>query len=357
MSAFQNPIRDDICALDAYHVQPAKGMIKLDAMENPYGLPQQIKDEIASITANAEINRYPDPSANQLTQQIREIMNIPDNMELLLGNGSDEIIQIIAMAVAKPGAVLLAPTPSFVMFRMIAIMCGLQFVGVDLNEDFSLNETAMLDAVQNYQPAVTFLAYPNNPTGNLFDADIVNRIIEKSPGLVVIDEAYFAFSPSTFVSRLGQFPNLLVMRTVSKLGLAGLRLGLLAGPKAIVNELHKIKLPYNINVLTQQVASCVLKNYALLRGQVDDICAQRTWLFDQLKEMKSLEIFKSDANFILFRALNANELFEGLKRHGILIKNVNSSHSLLSNCLRVTVGSHKENEKFVDVMRKLTDKS
>jgi histidinol-phosphate aminotransferase len=233
----------------------------------------------------------------------------------------------------------------------------LQFVGVDLKEDFSLNETAMLEAIEKHKPAVTFLAYPNNPTGNLFGADVISRIIEKSSGLVIVDEAYFAFSPATFVSKLGQYPNLLVMRTVSKLGLAGLRLGLLAGPAAIISELHKIRLPYNINVLSQKATSCVLKNYALLREQIDDICAQRTWLSDQLKQMKSLKVFNSDANFILFRALNANELFEGLKRHGILIKNVSGSHSLLSNCLRVTVGSHKENEKFVDVMQKLTDKS
>jgi len=353
MSSFKHLIREDIQALAAYHVQPAQRMVKLDAMENPYGLPESLLDEIGSLAAHAEINRYPDPNASELKRRLREVMAIPSEAGLILGNGSDELIQIIAMALAKPGAVLLAPEPSFVMFRMIATFCGLRFVGVDLRDDFSLDEQAMLAAVKEHKPAVTFLAYPNNPTGNLFDANVVQRIIEDSPGLVVVDEAYFAFSPASFLPSLQRFPNLLVMRTVSKLGLAGLRLGLLAGAPEIIGELDKLRLPYNINVLTQRLAERLLQDYSLLQDQAARICADRTRLMEALLSVPGVQPFESQANFILFRVPSAALVFDGLKRRGILLKNLSVAHPLLSDCLRVTVGTPEENEVFIKVLRDL----
>ena len=353
MASFKHLVRDDIRALSAYHVQPARGMVKLDAMENPYGLSQSLRKEIGPLAANAEMNRYPDPSAAELKALLREVMGIPAGSGVILGNGSDELIQIMAMAVAKPGAVLLAPEPSFVMFRMIAVFCGLKFIGVDLHDDFSLDAPAMLAAVREHRPALTVLAYPNNPTGNLFDADVITRIIETSPGLVVVDEAYFAFSPATFMAALSRHSNLLVMRTVSKLGLAGLRLGLAAGPPDIVDELDKLRLPYNINVLTQIVVARLLGDYAQLQAQAAQICADRERLLAALAEIPPVQPYPSQANFVLLRVPSANRVFDGLKQRGILLKNMNNAHPLLKDCLRVTVGTPQENQTFIEALRDL----
>lgn len=353
MDNFKHLIRDDIRALSAYHVQPARGMIKLDAMENPYGMPEALRTEIGALAANAEINRYPDPSATDLKTRLRAVMGIPAQAGLILGNGSDELIQIVAMAVAKPGAVLLAPEPTFAMFRMIAVFCGIEFIGVDLRPDFSLDEGAMLAAVREHNPAVTFLAYPNNPTGNLFDAAAMDRIIAASPGLVVVDEAYFAFSPASFMERLLRQRNLLVMRTVSKLGLAGLRLGLLAGPGEIIDELEKLRLPYNINVLTQVVATRLLDNYPALQAQAARVRADRDELVPAMRDIPGVLPYASDANFVLFRVCSANRVFDGLWQRGILVKNLSNVHPSLKDCLRVTVGTPQENQAFLTVLRDL----
>ncbi|MBA2690149.1 MAG: histidinol-phosphate transaminase [Burkholderiales bacterium] len=353
MNAFKDLIRAEIRALTAYHVQPARGMIKLDQMENPYGLAPDLKAEIGSLAADSAINRYPDPTASELKARLREAMPLPDEAGLMLGNGSDELIQIIALAVAKPGAILLAPEPSFVMFRLIASFCGLKYVGVDLHDDFSLDRRAMLQGLREHKPAVTFLAYPNNPTGNLFDADSVRSIIKASPGLVVVDEAYFAFSQASLWPELLRYPNLLVMRTVSKLGLAGLRLGLLAGPTELIEELDKLRLPYNINVLTQRVAARVLADFPALQSQAAQICADRTLVFDALNKIPGVTPYASQANFILFRVAAAERVFDGLKQHGILLKNLTAAHPLLNNCLRVTIGTPTENEIFLKALRDL----
>jgi histidinol-phosphate aminotransferase len=346
----QNIIRDEILALSAYHVPDSRGLIKLDAMENPYHLPPELRQEIAQLTATTEINRYPDPAATGLKAQLREAMDIPADMDLMLGNGSDELIQIVAMAVAKPGTALLAVEPSFVMYRMIATFVGMRYVGVPLGADFSLDLDAVLQAIATHQPALIFLAYPNNPTGNLFDADDVSRIIKAAPGLVVVDEAYHAFAGTSFMGRLHEFPNLLLMRTLSKIGLAGLRLGFLVGRAEWIGQLEKLRLPYNINVLTQAVAQTVLEHGDVLNAQAESIKVQRAVLLQALRGMGGITAFPSDANFILFRVGDANGVFAELKRRGVLIKNLNGGHPLLTNCLRVTVGTAEENEKFLQAL-------
>ena len=254
-------IRDEIRAVGAYHVPDSRGYVKLDAMENPYGLPVELAEEVGRLAAGAALNRYPDPSAAGLKARLREVMDVPAGMELLVGNGSDEIILMLALAVNRPGATLLAPEPSFVMFRMVASFVGLRYAGVPLAPDFSLDLPAMESAIRAHRPALIFLAYPNNPTGNLFDPAAIARIVELAPGLVVVDEAYHAFAGESFLPRLERYPNLLVMRTLSKLGLAGLRLGLLAGREEWLRELDKVRLPYNVNVLTQAVAQRVLERH------------------------------------------------------------------------------------------------
>ena len=344
-------IRPEILALNAYHVPPASGLIKLDAMENPYRLPQELRDEIARAVADAEINRYPDAGAQQLKAGIRQVVDLPPGMDILLGNGSDEIIQILALAVAQPGAVLLSVEPSFVMYRMIALFAGMEYVGVPLREDFSLDLEAMLSAIKRDQPALVFLAYPNNPTGNLFDAAAVRQIIAAAPGLVVLDEAYYAFASDSFIPQLAHYENLLVMRTFSKLGMAGLRVGFLAGSAVWLSQLEKLRLPYNVGVLPQSVAAQLLAHHDLLLAQAESIKQERGRLLNALQAMSGVQAYPSEANFILFRVAGATAVFAELKRRGVLIKNLDGGHPALLDCLRVTVGTPEENAKFIAALQ------
>jgi len=354
-------LRQEVLDLHAYHVPDSVGYIKLDAMENPYPLPPTLRDEIAAIVANAAINRYPDPNPAALKEKICSVIDLPQGMTVLLGNGSDELIQLLALALNKPGAALLSVEPSFVMYRMIAVFTGMRYVGVPLLShagkanygaaDFSLDLPATLAAIKREQPALVFLAYPNNPTGNLFSVQDVKQIIAASPGLVVVDEAYYAFASDSFIPHLAHFPNLLVMRTFSKLGMAGLRLGFLVGSTAWLGQLEKLRLPYNVGVLTQLVAEKLLEHHEVLLQQAEQIKSDRAKLHKQLSEVTGMQVYTSEANFLLFRVANAADVFSGLKRRGVLIKNLDGGHPMLKNCLRVTVGTREENEKFITALR------
>ena len=351
----RNVIRPEIFELSAYHVPPAKGMIKLDAMENPYTLPLALKEEIAQLAEDAMINRYPDPTAGSLKRVLRKTLSVPEDMSILLGNGSDEIIQMVALAAAKPGATLLSVDPGFAMFRIIATFSGMNYVGVSLNEDFSLNLEAMCEAIARYQPSIIFIAYPNNPTGNLFDMEAIHQIIQEAPGIVIVDEAYHAFAGVSFMDQLAQFPNLLLMRTLSKLGLAGLRLGLLIGRSEWLDQFEKLRLPYNISVMTQLIAEKVLQHYDDLLKQTTTIKTERSKLLSELARLDGITAFPSEANFILFRIEKASEIYAELKRKGVLIKNLDGANPLLKNCLRVTVGTPDEKTQFYHALSQILE--
>ncbi len=348
-------IRAEIAALSAYHVADPGKLIKLDAMENPYHLPEHLLKEWLDLLSQVSLNRYPDPSALDLSKKLREYMQVPDDQLTILGNGSDELIQIMAMAVAKSGRKILAPEPGFVMYKMIATFVGMDYIAVPLNNDFSLDLSATLQAVKQHQPAIIFLAYPNNPTGNLFDEEAIVDIIKTAEGLVVIDEAYHPFACVSFMSRLGEFDNLVVMRTVSKMGLAGLRLGLLAGPAQWLNEFDKVRLPYNINVLTQASAGFAIDHADVFEQQAALIRQQRELMFDELNSINGIKVYPSRANFILLRLekIDATAVFESLKEHGVLIKNMSPAGGVLDQCLRVTVGAPEENKIFIASLKKI----
>ena len=339
----QQLVREEIRALSAYHVPSATGMVKLDAMENPYRLPEAVRDEIGRAVADALINRYPDPAAPELAAALRRSFNIPPGAGLLIGNGSDEIITIVTQTLAKPGAVMLAPDPSFAMFRMNAVFSHMRFVGVPLNADFSLDAARFVAALDEHQPALVFLAYPNNPTGNLYPEEDVVRILRAAPGLVVVDEAYFAFAGKSFMPRLAEFPNLIVMRTVSKIGMAGLRLGYAAAAPELMAEFNKVRPPYNVGVATQLIATVLLGHIDLLNDQAAKIRAERGVLAAGLAKLPGVQIFPSEANFILARFPDGQALFESLKAQHVLVKNFHGSHPMLANCLRLTVGTPEEN--------------
>ena len=347
-------IRPEIRALKAYHVPPAHGLIKLDAMENPYRWPAELTAAWLETLRGVELNRYPDPAAQALRTQLRAAWRVSAESELLLGNGSDELIQIVLMACAQPGAAVVAPAPSFVMYSMIASFVGMKFAAVPLTEDFALDLEAMHKAIGTHKPAVVFLSYPNNPTGNLFDEDDVEELIAETDGLVVVDEAYHPFCQQSFLDRLTRHDNLLVLRTFSKLGLAGLRLGVLAGAKAWLHEFDKVRLPYNINVLTQASVRFALEHAEVLESQAAQIRRDRDTLFAALSRTPGVRPWPSAANFILFRVegRSATEVFEHLKQRHVLIKNLDTAGSPLAGCLRVTVGTPQENAAFLSALER-----
>ena len=350
-------LRPEVRALSAYHVPDSRGFIKLDAMENPYRWPPETVDLWLERLRTAEPNRYPDPACAGLKSALRAANGVPLQSALLLGNGSDEVIQILLMAL-NPGAMVMAPEPTFVMYRQISQSLGLRFMGVPLNgDDFSLDTEAFCAAIETHQPAIIFLAYPNNPTGNLFDQEAVDRGLAVASGLVVVDEAYAPYADASYMSELEQHDHLLVMRTLSKLGLAGLRLGFLAGHPRWIEELDKLRLPYNINVLTQISAEFALEQHAVFDAQVSHILEERRLLKSALDAMPQIQSYDTRANFILIRLLqnDASDVFPALKKFGVLVKNLHPNGGLLSQCLRITVGTPDENQRFLEVFHQALD--
>jgi histidinol-phosphate aminotransferase len=348
-------VRPEIRALSAYAVaNTADGpWVKLDAMENPYPLPEPVRARLSDALARVAVNRYPD-AGNEVTKRtLRSALGIGEDAGLLLGNGSDELIQIIVSAVARPGAAVLAPDPSFVMYRADALYASMRFVGVPLAGDFSLDRDAILAAIERESPAVTFLAYPNNPTGNLFDTRDMEAILGASRGLVVIDEAYSAFADASFLDRVREFPNLLVLRTLSKVGMAGIRLGYAVAAPAWIAELNKVRQPYNVNVLTQAAVGALLSDTGWIAEQAAAIRAERARVESALAQMRGANVYPTQTNFVVVRVKDANRIFDGLKARRILIKNLHPWHPLLANCLRITVGTPQENDLLLSAISEL----
>ena len=347
-------IRQDIQSMAAYAIQDAAGMVKLDAMENPFPLPPELQTALGQRLGAVAINRYPGARIDDLRRALAAYVDLPPGHALMLGNGSDELISLLAMACDTPGASVLAPLPGFVMYAMGAQLQGLVFHGVPLTADFELDEAAMLAAMREHQPAVTYLAYPNNPTANLWDAAVIRRLIAEAAGfggLVVMDEAYQPFSSRSWLAEMRAQPeanaNVLLMRTLSKFGLAGVRLGYLLGPTALVAEVDKLRPPYNVSVLNAECALFALEHAEVFATQARQICEQREVLLKALAAMPGVTPFPSDANMVLVRVPDAQRCFDGLKARGLLVKNVSKMHALLGQCLRLTVGTPTENASLI----------
>ena len=344
-------VRDEIRALSAYHVAPARGMVKLDAMENPYTLPAALRAALGERLAAVDVNRYPDPTGEGVKAALRTAMAIPASLGILLGNGSDEILQIATLALAKPGACVLSVEPSFVMYRLAALAAGMRYVGVALREDFSLDEDAVIAAIARQRPALTWIAYPNNPTGNLFPREAILRIVAASPGLVAVDEAYHAFSGgASLLDEVGRHPNLILVRTVSKLGLAGVRLGFAIAAPEWIAELEKLRMPYNVSSLDAAAAELLLAHHRVFAEQTQAIVAERGRVERALDRLARARRFASAANFVLVRVPDAPAAFEALRQRGILVRTFHGSHPLLAHCLRLTVGTPDENTRMLEAL-------
>ena len=344
-------IRQDVQSMHAYAVQPSAGLIKLDAMENPHRLAPELQAELGARLGALALNRYPAQQTDVMRQALASYAQMPQGFDIMLGNGSDELISLIAMACDVPGASILAPQPGFVMYGMSAQLQGLKFIGVDLTPDFELDEDAMLTAIAQHRPSVIYIAYPNNPTANLWDDAVIDRIIEAAPGLVVIDEAYQPFSSRSYIDRVARHSHVLLMRTLSKFGLAGVRIGYMMGPKPLVAEFDKVRPPYNISVLNSEAALFALEHRQVFEAQAVELRRERERLQRALAALPGVKAWRSDANMILARFPDAQRTFEGLKAHGVLVKNVSRMHPLLANCLRLTVGTEGENTQMLSALK------
>ena len=344
--------------MHAYAIQDSTGLVKLDAMENPFSLSPELQKALGERLGAVAINRYPGARIEDLKQALARYVDLPEGCALMLGNGSDELISLLAMGCDIPGASILAPLPGFVMYGMSAQLQGLAFHGVDLTADFELDEAAMLAAMRQYKPTITYLAYPNNPTANLWDAGVIRRLIAEAAsfgGLVVMDEAYQPFSSRSWLDEIRAHPaanaNVLLMRTLSKFGLAGVRLGYMLGPQALVHEVDKLRPPYNVSVLNAECALFALEHADVFAQQAATIRTERERLITALADMPGVQPFPSDANMVLVRVPDAQKAFDGLKARGVLIKNVSKMHALLGQCLRLTVGTPDENTQMIAALQ------
>jgi len=344
-------MRHDIAGLHAYAVQPSAGLVKVDTMENPFGLPPALRRELGERLAQVALNRYPAERGEVLRHALAEQAGMPDGCDIVLGNGSDELISMLALACGPSGDVVLAPVPGFVMYEMSAKLQGLSFVGVPTTAEFELDLPAMLAAVREHRPALIYLAYPNNPTANLWDDAAIDAVIEAAPGLVVMDEAYQPFAARDSLSRLVRYEHILLMRTMSKFGLAGVRIGYLIGRRALIAEIDKLRPPFNISVLNCEAALFALEHADEYVRQAAVIRSERERLQAELRQLSGVQAYPSEANMILVRVPGASRVFQGMKERGVLVKNVAGLHPLLHDCLRITVGTPEENTLTIDALK------
>jgi histidinol-phosphate aminotransferase len=306
------------------------------------------------------LNRYPAERIDTLRAALAHEAKLPEGCALMLGNGSDELISLLTLALDVPGNVILAPLPGFVMYELSARLQGVRFVGVPTTADFELDRDAMLAAIAEHQPALIWLAYPNNPTANLWDDATIDAIIDAAPGLVVMDEAYQPFAARDSMERLRRHPHVLVMRTLSKFGLAGVRIGYLMGRSALIGELDKLRPPFNVSVLNCEAALFALEHAEEYARQAQAIRSERERIQSELAVIPGVHPFPSEANMVLVRvpAPGPTAIFQAMKAHGVLIKNVSGLHPLLADCLRITVGTPEENTAMLSAFRaacRLTD--
>ena len=349
MTFIEQWLRSDIKNIDAYHVPVSKDMIKLDAMESPFGVPEDLKVEFLKCIEQSEVNRYPEADPSPLKDTLRSLMDIPDEFGILLGNGSDELIQLLALACSKDDLIM-SFEPSFVMYELVSKYVNLEYFGVQLDSNFDINLSDALLIIEREKPKIIFIAYPNNPTGNCFDYDAIIEIIKSTNSMVILDEAYYAYSDKSFLSEISNFPNLLVLRTISKIGFAGLRLGLLIGDQETIAQLNKLRLPYNINALTQTSANFLLQDKQRIINNAQIIIEERRRLAHELSLFSKFKVYPSQTNFILVHSKDAHSLHTALKENGILIKGFPKG-TKLSDFIRISVSEPVENNILIDAIR------
>ena len=354
MVNYKKYLREDINNFKEYFIDNPENMIKLDAMEYP--VDKSLRDVIKSLNINEKeilLNRYPESHSQELEKIILDYFGLNSNFGVNFGNGSDELIQNICLAFSKKGNNVMVPSPSFSMYEKIISTVNLKYIPEYLNEDFDIKIDQMIKNISKYKPAIIFLACPNNPTSNLWDKDKIIQIIESSESIVVIDEAYVDFCESSYIDLIEKYENLVILRTFSKIGFAGLRLGFMISNKEISSIINKIRLPFNINTVSLKIIINIFENFSIIKKNCQNIISLREKLYSDLSELRNIKVLKSSTNFLIFKTLNrsSDEIYKLLKDSNILIKNLNNN-SNLKNFLRVTVGTEEENNSFVSTLSK-----
>jgi histidinol-phosphate aminotransferase len=348
-------IKEEVLAQKAYAVENTVCPVKLDANENPLAIPGSLREPFAARIASVSLNRYPEAGSPAPAARFAKAFGVGKD-QVMLGNGSDELIQILCSAVARPGAEVMIPIPTFAMYRIAAQNAGLKVAAVPLDGEFDIDLAAMRERMVAHPPALTFLAWPNNPTANCFRRERIEAILREWPGIVVVDEAYFHFSGQTFLPLLGRHENLVILRTLSKVGFAAMRIGLLIGPPALIHELDKVRLPYNMNAMSQAAALFYLDHEETFLKQAEEIRSWRDELFAAMKTIPDIDPRPTDANFIFFHCdFGADRVYSALMERGILIKNFNAPGTM-RNFMRVTVGTREENGRFIEALKDIIAK-
>ncbi len=349
-----------ILGLQPYKVESSDNLLKLDAMENPYELSEDLRKKWAALLINVDINRYPDPTCRELRERLSQSKSLDSSIDMIFGNGSDELINLLCLIFSgKIGGSILFPEPTFTVYRLSAESHGLDSIGVPLRaDDFSFELDHMLAVIKEKQPSLIFLASPNNPTGNSLNEQSIIQLCNASDGLVVLDEAYYKFSKVSHIKLLNSVDNLVIMQTFSKIGFAGIRLGVLFGSRDWIQLLDRVRMPYNVNSLTQVAGIFALDYFEEIQQGIDNIVLERGKMLEFLDSLDSVKVWPSDANFILFRPLlvTAEQVYDGLRERGILIKNLSGGYPALQNCLRVTIGKEEENALFREKLVEITEK-
>jgi len=349
----RNLIASEIFRQNGYIAQEVAGAIKMDANENPFGMGEPLKRKLLGRMNGIDFNRYPAAGSPALRERFAGYFGVKKDM-ILPGNGSDELIQTLCLTLKGKIRGVLVPVPTFSMYKIIAVNTGNKVVEVPLDKNFDLDAKAIISKITNNFPAIIFLSCPNSPTGNLFSQSKIEAIIRKTPGVVVIDEAYGAFSGQTMLPLIRKYNNVIFLKTLSKLGMASMRMGFLIGNKDLVAQLDKVRLPYNINSLSQTAAGFFLDYNKEFSNQIKEITKRRTELYRGLKQIKWIKAYPSRANFIFFScAFDSNRIYNRLVSEGIMVKNLNVP-PLMTNCMRVTVGSKKENDAFLKALKNIT---
>ncbi len=346
--SIKSRISKSVRSISAYSVPRIDCSVKLDGNESPYDLEGEEKLALSERLAKLPVNRYPDPEALDVRTSLSRAVGFPVD-GILLGNGSDEIIQMIVEVLGGKSGRVLVPSPTFSMYRITSLLLGKQVTEVELDENFDIDLEQTLETIRAKDPDIVFLATPNNPTGNSFSEEKVLEILEASGGAVVVDEAYCDFSKKSYIPHIDKYENLLVLRTMSKIGFAGARLGALFARPQIADEVNKARLPYNINSLSQQVMSFALENPEVIERKISLILSEREGVRASLERIEEIHVYPTDANFFLVRVPDADFLFEELVKNDILVRRF-KGESRLANCLRITVGTKEENDRLTQAL-------
>jgi len=339
-------IQGNVRSLKPYHMENIDCEVKLHANENPFPPSKELLDLFTASIQNIQLNRYPDPDSQKLKSSIAKRLNTKTD-HLVIGNGSDEIILLLLQIFCKEGDTISLPDPTFAMYGIIAQGLGVSSVNMPLDDHWDFNADELLKTAEKNKSRIIFLSYPNNPTGNCFSENQVHKVIENFKGIVVVDEAYYDFSNKSFMSQIEKHNNLIILRSLSKIGLAALRVGFAMADPLIIDQINKVRLPYNSNTISQTMAEHLMRHFAPVQKQINSILKERHRLMETLEKIDSITIFPSDSNFFLLRTEQPVEkMFRFLMDHGILVRNL-SSHPKLNNCLRITVGTKDENNRFL----------